>query len=225
MVKRLFPALAVTGLVLAMAAVVAGQLDPTPHLDPVTLSISEYAAQERGMLTEFTLAMLGLASLVLLAGLKAASAPIDGWPERLLLLWSLTLLVVAVVPWTRAQDYLLVVAFIALPAATAQLAGRFTDHEQWRPVARTLEWLTLLAGLGLAAVTYAALPGRGVLIGVAERGLLLVEFALVGAVAWQLVRVGLMTAITTVPGVARQPVVNKVQNATSEAVSPHAHAA
>ncbi len=84
------------------------------------------------------------------------------------------------IPWESAQDYLLAVAFLALPAATAQLAGRFTDHEAWRPVARTLEWLTLLAGLGLAAVTYVALPGRGVMIGVAERGLLLVEFALVG---------------------------------------------
>ncbi|WP_061296716.1 DUF998 domain-containing protein [Herbidospora cretacea] len=225
MVKRLFPVLAVAGLVLAMAAVVAGQLDPIPRLDPVALSISEYAAQEGGVLTEFTLAMLGLASLVLLAGLKAASAPIDGWPERLLLIWSLTLLLIAAIPWEPAQDYLLAIAFLALPAATAQLAGRFADDDAWRPVARTLEWLTLLAGLGLAAVTYVALPGRGVMIGVAERGLLLVEFALVAAVAWQLVRVGLMTAITTVPGVARQPVQTAVQNATSEAVSPHAHAA
>ncbi|GAB1819401.1 DUF998 domain-containing protein [Herbidospora sp. RD11066] len=225
MVKRLFPALAVAGLVLAMAAVVAGQLDPTPHLDPVALSISEYAAQERGVLTEFTFAMLGLASLVLLAGLKAASAPIDGWPERLLLLWSLTLLAIAVLPWARVQDYLLAVAFLALPAATAQLAGRFGDHEEWRPAARTLEWLTLLAGLGLAAVTYVALPGRGVMIGAVERGLLLVEFALVVVLAWQLVRVRLMTAIPTVRGVVRQPLHGPVQNATSEAVSPHAHAA
>ncbi|WP_062350730.1 DUF998 domain-containing protein [Herbidospora yilanensis] len=225
MVKRLSPVIAISGLVLAMAAVVAGQLDPSPHLDPVALSISEYAAQERGVLTEFALAMLGLASLALLAGLKAAAAPIDGWPERLILLWSLTLLGVAVIPWARAQDYLVAVAFLALPVATAQLAGRFGDHDEWRPVARTLEWLTLLAGLGLAAVTYAALPGRGMLIGAAERGLLVVEFMLVASIAWQLLRVGLMTVITTVPGVVRQPVAEPTQNATSEAVSPHAHAA
>jgi hypothetical protein len=130
-------------------------------------------------------------------------------PERLLLLWSAALVVAAVVPTTplgndmdtaaQVHRYVSVAAFVSLPAAAALLVPRLAAADDWKPVARVVEWLALAGGFGLLAITYVALPGERVLIGLVERVLLGVEVALLGVLAAWLVRLARSrTAVTKV---------------------------
>ncbi|MCK2214467.1 DUF998 domain-containing protein [Actinomadura sp. ATCC 31491] len=196
--KKLLPAVACGSIVFAVIAVVAGQFGPDPYLDPMNVTVSEYAVSDRGGVTEVAMAVLGLGSLALLAGLRAAGAPVRGMPERLLLLWSGALVVAAVIPTTPiGQDldlaaqihrYVSVAAFVSLPAAGALLVPRLGAHADWKPVARAVEWVSLAGGFGLLAITYVALPGERVMIGLVERLLLGAEVALLGVLAFWLAR-------------------------------------
>lgn len=191
MVKRLYPLLAGGGILLAVVTVVAAQVSGDSSLDPVSMTISQYAAHDEGGVIETAMAVLGLASLALLAGMRALDAPVHGWPARLIGLWSVSLIGAAVVPsgtvWQgEIHGALSVAAFVSVPAAAIQLVGRLGRDERWKAVARPLEWLTLASGLGLAAITYVALPGHGVMIGLVERLLLTAEVAVLGVLAVRL---------------------------------------
>ncbi|MFF4775350.1 DUF998 domain-containing protein [Microtetraspora fusca] len=212
MVKRIYPLLACAGIMIAVAAAVVGQLDPDPYLDPLDLALTDYVVLDRSGATEVAMVVLGGGSLALLAGMRAVRAPVSGWPERLMLVWSLALVATAIMPasavsegvsWSaQVHRYVSVVAFVSLPAATAQLVGRFAADGRWRAVARPVEWLTLASGLGLAAMTYLALPGHGLLIGLAERLFLAVEVAVLGVLAVQLARLAWRDAFLHQPAVA-----------------------
>ncbi|MGV9325424.1 DUF998 domain-containing protein [Streptosporangium sandarakinum] len=205
--KRLYPLIACAGTAAAIVAAIAGQIDPDPQLDPLNLTISEYAVLDRGGATEFAMACLGVASLALVAGLRAVRAPIGAAAERLMLAWSAALVVIAVVPTVapglamdlgaQVHRYVSIAAFLALPAAGALMAPGLGRDERWRVVARPVEWLTLAGGFGLLALTYVALPGDRVLIGLAERALLVTEVALLGVLAVRL------AWLAWVPGAAR----------------------
>ncbi|MEU6722846.1 DUF998 domain-containing protein [Nonomuraea wenchangensis] len=194
--KKLLPAAACGSIVFAVIAVVAGQFDPDPYLDPMNVTISEYAVADRGGVTEVAMAVLGLGSLALLAGLRSAGAPVRGLPERLLLLWSGALVVAAVIPTTpigqnldlaaQIHRYVSVAAFVSLPAAGALLVPRLGADAAWKPVARVVEWVALAGGFGLLAITYVALPGERVMIGLVERLLLGAEVTLLGVLAFWL---------------------------------------
>jgi hypothetical protein len=144
------------------------------------------------------MAVMGLGSLALLAGLRAVGAPVRGLPERLLMVWSGALVVAAVIPTTplgadmtltaQVHRYVSVAAFVSLPVAAAVLVPRLGAHADWKPVARVVEWLALAAGFGVLAMTYVALPGERVLIGLVERLLLGAEVAVLGVLACWLVR-------------------------------------
>ncbi|PZG22633.1 DUF998 domain-containing protein [Nonomuraea aridisoli] len=198
-VKRLFPLIACASILFSVAGVLVGQFDPDPYLDPMNVTISEYAVADRGGVTEVAMAVLGIGSLVLLAGLRAAGAPVRGMPERLLMVWSGALVVAAAIPTTPiGQDldlaaqihrYVSVAAFVSLPAAGALLVPRLGADAVWKPVARVVEWVALAGGFGLLAITYVALPGDRVLIGLVERLLLGAEVALLAVLAAWLVRV------------------------------------
>ncbi|MEW9554606.1 DUF998 domain-containing protein [Nonomuraea sp. NPDC050783] len=194
--KKLLPAVACGSILFAVVAVVVGQFGPDPYLDPMSVTVSEYAVSDRGGVTEAAMAVLGLGSLALLAGLRSAGAPVRGLPERLLLLWSAALVVAAVIPTTPiGQDldlaaqihrYVSVAAFVSLPAAGALLVPRLGADAAWKPVARAVEWVTLAGGFGLLAITYVALPGERVMIGLVERLLLGAEVTLLGVLAFWL---------------------------------------
>ncbi|MEU7001599.1 DUF998 domain-containing protein [Nonomuraea sp. NPDC046570] len=197
-VKRLYPLIAFAAIAFSVVAVVIGQIVPDPYLDPMNVTISEYAVADRGGVTEVAMAVLGLGSLVLMAGLRAAGAPVRGLPEWLMGVWSAALLVAAVIPTTplgedmtltaQIHRYVSVAAFLALPAAGALLVPRFAADERWKAIARPVEWLALAGGFGLLAITYVALPGDRVLIGLVERVLLGAEVALLGMLALRLVQ-------------------------------------
>ncbi|WP_344884844.1 DUF998 domain-containing protein [Nonomuraea antimicrobica] len=196
--KRLSPYIACASILFAVIAVVVGQFDPDPHLDPLNITISEYAVSDRGGVTEVAMAVLGIGSLVLLVGLRVAGAPVRGWPERLLMVWSGALVVAAVVPTTpighdldlaaQIHRYASIAAFVSLPAAGALMVPRLAADADWKPVARVVEWVALAGGFGLLAITYVALPGDRVLIGLVERVLLGAEVALLSVLAAWLVR-------------------------------------
>ncbi|HEX4814826.1 MAG TPA: DUF998 domain-containing protein, partial [Nonomuraea sp.] len=132
-------------------------------------------------------------SAALLAGLRAVGAPVRGMPERLLMVWSGALVVAAIVPTTpigadldvaaQIHRYVSVAAFVSLPAAGALLVPRLGAHAEWKPVARAVEWVALAGGFGLLAITYVALPGGRVMIGLVERLLLGAEVTLLAVLA------------------------------------------
>ncbi|MEN3537890.1 DUF998 domain-containing protein [Microbispora sp. ZYX-F-249] len=191
MVKRLYPLLAGGGILLAVVTVVTAQVGGDASLNPVSMTISQYAARDEGGAIETAMAVLGLASLALLAGMRALDAPVDGWPARLIGLWSVSLIGAAVMPSGTAwqgdvHGVLSAVAFVSVPAAAIQLVGRLGQDERWKAAARPLEWLALASGLGLAVITYVALPGHGVMIGLVERLLLTAEVAVLGVLAVRL---------------------------------------
>ncbi|WP_431897122.1 DUF998 domain-containing protein [Nonomuraea sp. bgisy101] len=196
--KRLYPLLACSLILFSVVAIVVGQFDPDPYLDPMNVTISEYAVADRGGVTEMAMAAMGLGSFALLAGLRVAGAPVRGMPERLMMVWSGALIVAAIIPTTpigmdmtltaQIHRYVSVAAFVSLPAAAALLVPRLAADERWKTVARPVEWLALAGGLGVLAITYVALPGDRVMIGLVERGLLAAEVALLALLAARLVR-------------------------------------
>ncbi|MDP9847540.1 DUF998 domain-containing protein [Streptosporangium lutulentum] len=194
--KRLSPLLACAGIAVAAVAMVAGLISPGPYPDALNLTISEYAALEGGGAIPFAMGALGIASFALVAGLRAVKAPVGVTAERLMLTWSAALVVLAIVPSaapgpfmdlsSQVHRYVSIAAFVAMPAAGALMVTRFGEDERWRVVARPVEWLALAGGFGLLAITYVALPGDGVLIGLVERILLGTEIALLGVLAVRL---------------------------------------
>lgn len=196
--KRLYPLIACASILFSVVAVVAGQFGPDPYLDPMNVTVSEYAVSDRGGVTEIAMAVLGIGSLALLLGLRSAGAPVRGLPERLLMVWSGALVVAAVIPTTpighdldlaaQIHRYVSVAAFVSLPTAGALLVPRLTADAAWKPVARTVEWVALAGGFGLLAITYVAMPGERVMIGLVERLLLGAEVALLAVLAVWLMR-------------------------------------
>ncbi|GII01680.1 DUF998 domain-containing protein [Planobispora takensis] len=196
--KMFYPLIACVGILMAAVAAVVGQIDPDPYLDPLNLTISEYAVLDRGGATEFSMLSLGIASFALVAGLRTAKAPVGALAERLMLVWSGALVLIALVPTTapglaldtgaQVHRYVSIMAFVAMPVAGALMVGRFAEDERWRAVARPVEWLSLAGGFGVLAITYVALPGDRVLIGLVERVLLGAEVALVGLLAVRLLQ-------------------------------------
>ncbi|GHH72337.1 hypothetical protein GCM10017673_27250 [Streptosporangium violaceochromogenes] len=194
--KRIWPLIACAGIAVAVVAMIVGQLAPDPSLNPLDLTIGEYALLERGGVTEFSMVSLGVASFALVVGLRAARAPVGTAAERLMLVWSAALTAGAVVPGTvaagtsglaaQAHHYVLIAGFLAMPVAGALMVTRLGADERWRGVARPVEWLALAGGFGVLAVTYVTLPGDRVLIGLAERVLLGAGIALVAVLAVRL---------------------------------------
>lgn len=97
--RRLCPLVACAGIAVAVGAMVVGQvLAAASHPDPLALTIGEYAAVEGSGATELAMISLAVASLALVAGLRAARAPLGRAVERLLAVWSGALTVMALVP-------------------------------------------------------------------------------------------------------------------------------
>lgn len=198
-VRKLAPLVALAAIVFGVAGVAAGLYDPAPGLDPLHVSVGEYAMAERGGVTATALAIMALGALVLLVGMRAAGAPVRGTPGRLMAVWPGAVLLTVAVPATPfgadpvvaayAHRFAAAVAFVSLPVAAALLAPRLAGDAAWKPLARTVEWLALAGGLGLLAVTYVALPGERVMIGLVERLLLGAEAALLVVLAGGLLRV------------------------------------
>ncbi len=186
--RKAYPLIAATGIVIAAIAFAVAQIDTTAWLD---LTIGASLALDTAMSLELALASAGLAGLALVAGLRATGAPVGGWPERLMFGWAAATCLLAALP-AETPPYvagaLSGVAFLTLAAATALLVPLLRADARWEGVARPLEWLALAQGLGLVALTYVALPGHQVMIGLMERLLLGAEVAVAGLLAVRLLQ-------------------------------------
>jgi hypothetical protein len=194
---RIYPLIACASIAFSVVLTIVGQFGPDAYLDPLNVTVSEYAVSDRGGVTEIAMAVLGIGSLALLAGLRAMKAPVHGLPEKLLMVWSGALTVAAIIPTTpigqsldaaaHIHRYVSVAAFVSLPVAGALLVSRLAADARWKPVSRVVEWVALAGGFGLLAITYVALPGDRVMIGLVERLLLGAEVSLLAVLAgWSL---------------------------------------
>jgi Protein of unknown function (DUF998) len=195
------------GIVLAVVLTVIGHIDHDPGLNPLSLTISDYALSDRGGPVEIAMLSLGLGSLALLAGMLGLRAPVRGLASTLLAVWGIGLICAAIVPTdpigtpalsptAQFHRYASVAAFVALPIAAVLLSGRLATDRRWRGLSAYLRWLAGACAVGLLALLYVAFPGDRVMIGLVERILVTAEVALVGVLALRLAR------LTTVSNVA-----------------------
>ncbi|MCX5069214.1 DUF998 domain-containing protein [Micromonospora lupini] len=183
---------ALGGIALAAVLTVIGHLEVNDDLNPWALTISDFAVSDRGGVIDVAMVVLALASVALLYGLRRAGPPRprSGRTAELLLgAWAAGLLLAAVVPTNEPgtamttasylHRYTSVIAFLALPVGGWLLARR-PDLDA---AARTLRTLALLSLTLAAAMVWSAYPGDRVLIGLAERLLILTEVAVLATVA------------------------------------------
>ncbi|WP_327669106.1 MULTISPECIES: DUF998 domain-containing protein [unclassified Streptomyces] len=177
-----------TAVVVAMMAALLAPRDTDPGLSPMSLTVSDFAALDRGGPIETAMASLGLVSLLLLAVARKRLPAMRGLPSVLLAIWGAGLVLAAVVPTdplttqltgsAYVHRYASVAAFAALPAAGLVLAGRLGPA-----AGRTAWWLrvlSLLAVAGAGVMAYSAGPGGRELIGLVERVMLGCEVIMLG---------------------------------------------
>ncbi|MBM7492450.1 hypothetical protein JOD64_003672 [Micromonospora luteifusca] len=183
---------ALGGIALAALLTVIGHLEVNDDLSPWALTISDFAVSDRGGVIDVAMMVLALATVALLYGLRRAGPPRaeSGRTAELLLgTWAAGLLLAALVPTNEPgtamttaaylHRYASVVAFLALPVGGWLLARR----SDLAPAARTLRIFVLLSLALAAAMIWSAYPGDRVLIGLAERLLILAEVAVLATVA------------------------------------------
>ncbi|MEU7608599.1 DUF998 domain-containing protein [Micromonospora sp. NPDC049204] len=183
--------LALGGIAVAALLTVIGHLEVNDDLSPWALTISDFAVSDRGGVIDVAMVVLALATVALLCGLRRTGPPRPraGTAELLLGAWVAGLLLAAVVPTNEPgtamtteaylHRYASVVAFLALPVSGWLLARR----PALAPAARTLRTLVLLSLALAAAMIWSAYPGDRMLIGLAERLLILTEVAVLATVA------------------------------------------
>ncbi|MBM0235720.1 DUF998 domain-containing protein [Micromonospora sp. STR1_7] len=184
--------LALGGIAVAALLTVIGHLEVNDDLNPWALTISDFAVSDRGGVIDVAMVVLALATVALLYGLRRAGPPRPrpGRTAELLLgAWVAGLLLAAVVPTNEPgtamtsaaylHRYASVVAFLALPVGGWLLARR----PDLATAARTLRTLALLSLTLAAAMVWSAYPGDRLLIGLAERLLILTEVAVLATVA------------------------------------------
>ncbi|MEU6818414.1 DUF998 domain-containing protein [Streptomyces sp. NPDC046860] len=176
-------------IALAVSAALWAPMDTDPELSPLSLTVSDFAALDRGGPIETGMALLGLASLTL-SWQVARRLPVRGLPAVLLAVWGLGLVVAAVVPTdplttslsgpAYVHRYASVTAFVALPAAGLLLARRLGADDRRARSIRAAAWAALV---GATAMACSACLGGRELIGLAERVLLGCEVALLALLA------------------------------------------
>ncbi|MEV0429577.1 DUF998 domain-containing protein [Micromonospora sp. NPDC050495] len=204
--NRTIGLLALGGIALAAVLAVIGHLEVNDDLNPWSLTVSDYAVSDRGGVIDVAMALLAGATVVLLPSLRRTGVARPAL--ALLAAWSAGLVAAAVIPTNEpglpmdtaayVHRYASVVAFLALPLAGWLLARRLGGG-----AAGWLRGLTVTSLLLAAAMIWSAYPGDRVLIGLAERLLVLAEVALLAVVAATLVRRG--GGAPAAPRVGEQP--------------------
>ena len=186
-VARAFGTLSILGLLTAVVATVVGHIGLGPGYDPLKLTISDYALSNRGVTIEIAMVALALGAPALLAGLRAVGVAIRGLPVVLMSIWSVGMLIAAIIPTDPPEvavmstaalihRYASVAAFVALPIAAAVLAARATGLGA--RLVSTVRGLCVTCAVGVALLWYVAFPGGRVMMGLVERSLVVVEIAI-----------------------------------------------
>ncbi|MEV0212710.1 DUF998 domain-containing protein [Micromonospora sp. NPDC050695] len=198
--------LALGGIAMAAVLTVIGHLEVNDDLNPWALTISDFAVSDRGGAIDVAMVVLAFATVALLSGLRHTGPPrrnVGRTAELLLGAWVAGLLAAAVVPTNEpgtamtttayVHRYASVVAFLALPVAGWLLARR----PDLTTAARPLRALVLLSLALAAAMIWSAYPGDRMLIGLAERLLIVTEVAVLATVAITQTRAATATTAPT----------------------------
>ncbi|MFY1619307.1 DUF998 domain-containing protein [Micromonospora sp. WMMD736] len=198
------------GIAVAALLTVIGHLEVNDDLNPWALTISDFAVSDRGGVIDVAMVVLALATVALLCGLRRTGPPPGRAVELLLGAWVVGLLLAAVVPTNEpgtamtasayVHRYASVVAFLALPIGGWLLARR----PDLTSAAGTLRALVVLSLALSAAMVWSAYPGDRLLIGLAERLLILTEVAVLATVAVRRVPVDHEVVLPHEGGVAAQ---------------------
>lgn len=202
---RTFARLGLVGVGLAVVLVGALHVVAT-EVSPVSRTISEYALGEHRVM--FDAGVLGLAAgsgLVLLALVRAGLLRRPSGGAAALGIWSAALVVVVAFEKTdwavgpslggTIHRYASLVAFLSVPVAALALGRRWRGHADWGRFAATSRTLGVLALAVLGAIVVRVVlrnipgvPWAQILpLGLAERGLAIVEVAAVAVFAlWSL---------------------------------------
>ncbi|MGC5029928.1 DUF998 domain-containing protein [Micromonospora sp. DT229] len=179
-------ALALGGIALAALLAVVGHL-AVRDLDPMRLTVSDYAVSDSGGAIHLAMVTLAVASALLVPALRRLAGPGGrlGTAQLLLAVWAGGLLIAGLVPTNppgtemgtaaHVHRYASVLAFLALPLVGWLLAAHLPAGS------RTGRWLRMLAVASLllaAAQVWSAYPGDRALYGLIERALILTEVGL-----------------------------------------------
>ncbi|MEU6024785.1 DUF998 domain-containing protein [Micromonospora sp. NPDC047134] len=194
-------ALALGGIALAALLAVGGHL-AVRGLDPMRLTVSDYAVSDSGGAIHLAMVTLAVASALLVPALRRLAGPGGrlgtpalrrlagpggrlGTAQLLLAVWAGGLLIAGLVPTNppgtemgtaaHVHRYASVLAFLALPLVGWLLAAHLPAG------GRTGRWLRMLAVASLllaAAQVWSAYPGDRALYGLIERALILTEVGL-----------------------------------------------
>jgi hypothetical protein len=203
---RVFASVSILGLLTAVVATVIGHIGLGPGYDPLKLTISDYALSNRGVTIEIAMVALALGAPALLAGLRAVGVAIRGLPAVLLSIWSVGLLLAAIIPTDPPEvttlstaalihRYTSVAAFVALPIAAAVIASRFPG--MGRRMVSAVRRLCVACALGVALLWYVAFPGGRVMMGLVERSLVGVEIAILMVLSFGILRAARAAKPTT----------------------------
>ena len=194
-VARVLASVSIAGLATAVVATVVGHIGLGPGYDPLKLTVSDYALSNRGMTIEIAMVALAFGAVALLAGLRAAGARVRGLPTVLISIWSVGLLIAAIIPTdpigattmstaAYVHRYASVTAFVALPIAAAVLAARFGAlGPTWSRLVSTIRRLCVACAFGVALLWYVAFPGGRAMMGLVERGLIGVEIIILAVLS------------------------------------------
>ncbi len=210
-VARAFGTLSILGLLTAVVATVVGHIGLGPGYDPLKLTISDYALSNRGVTIEIAMVALALAVPALLAGLRTVGVAIRGLPTVLMSIWSVGMLIAAIIPTDPPEvavmstaalihRYASVAAFVALPIAAAVLAARASGLGA--RLVSTVRGLCVTCAVGVALLWYVAFPGGRVMMGLVERSLVVVEIAILTVLSigvFRATRTAKAAAVPTMP--------------------------
>ncbi|NGM12250.1 DUF998 domain-containing protein [Verrucosispora sp. CWR15] len=190
---RSYGALALGGIVVAAVLTVIGHAGVN-DLDPVSLTVSDYAVSDSGGIIHVAMLLLAAASAVLIPTLGQLGPPRgrrSAAAEWLLAAWAGGLLVSGLVPTNQpgtemgttayVHRYASVIAFLALPVAGWLLAARLPAGAR---AGRWLRALTVTSLLLATVMAWSAYPGDRAYYGLIERLLILAEVALLVVIAY-----------------------------------------
>ncbi|SNT45546.1 Protein of unknown function [Asanoa hainanensis] len=212
---RAYGSVSIVGLLTAVVATVVGHIGLGPGYDPLKLTISDYALSNRGVTIEIAMVALAIGAPALLAGLRAVGVAIRGLPTFLLSIWSVGLLIAAIIPTdppsvttmsnaALIHRYASVAAFVALPIAAAVLAARFTG--MGKRLTSTVRSLCVTCAVGVGLLWYVAFPGGRVMMGLVERSLVLAEIAILAVLSIGVFRASRVAKPATAAPLATGPV-------------------
>ncbi|NEB75446.1 DUF998 domain-containing protein [Streptomyces sp. SID14478] len=179
----------------AVVAALGAPFDTDPQLSQLSLTVSDFAALDRGGPIEAGMACLGVASFALLAVARRGVAALRGTVAVLMVAWGAGLVAAAVIPTdpltvhlsasAYVHRYASIVAFLAMPLAGLVLARRLRTAGAGTEARRTVQWLrrlSIAAIAGAAVMALSAGPGNRELIGLVERLLLGCDVALLALI-------------------------------------------